>query len=228
MDSVVLFALAREHMRLLPRLGSLEKVRGLPCRAWKGRTAKGECLVLETGVGKERVLQALKAAVGDTQPRQLIFAGFAGGLDPALKIGEVVVAHEAMNEQSHRLRSPQSTSPTQCMLSADRIIGTPREKHALHASHGAAAVDMESAAFAEWCDARRLPWTCVRAVSDTANATLSPDLVALMAGGRIAPFRFLWTLIRRPTFLGELLRLARDTRHAADGLAEEIGKMLGV
>ena len=228
MDSVVLFALAREHMQFLPRFGSLETVGGLPCRAWKGQTAQGECLVLETGIGKERVLQALEAAVGDAQPRQLIFAGFAGGLDPTLKIGEVVVAHEAMNEQGHRWRSPLPLPHSQRLLSVDRIVGTPEEKHSLHASHGAAAVDMESAAFAEWCDARRLPWTCVRAISDTADATLSPDLVALMSGGRIAPFRFLWSLIRRPGFLREVLRLARDTRHAAEGLAEELGKMLGV
>jgi adenosylhomocysteine nucleosidase len=228
MDSVILFALGREHLSFLPRLGSLEKVPGLPCPAWRTTLAQGECLVLETGIGRDRVVQALDAAVGDSRPRQLIFAGFAGGLDATLQIGDVVLANEVANERGHRWRSPWVLPKAQVVLSVDRIAATPKEKHALHASFHAAAVDMESAAFAEWCETRRLSWLCVRAISDTADATLSPDLVALMSGGRIAPLRLAWALIRRPTFLRELLRLARDTRHAAERLAEELGKLLSV
>ncbi|MFO0863855.1 MAG: hypothetical protein U0744_04215 [Gemmataceae bacterium] len=227
MDSVVFFALAREHMAFLPRLKSLEPVRDLPCNAWKTSISSGECLIAETGIGKEHVLRALDSALADVRPSQLLFAGFGGGLDASLKIGDVVVANEVANEQSHRWRSPMSMSGAKRLLSVDRIVATPSEKRELHASHGAAAVDMESAAFAEWCDSRRLPWLCVRAISDTAEATLSPDLVALMSGGRIAPFRLMWAILRRPTFIGELLRLARDTRLAAERLAEELGKLLG-
>jgi len=225
MDTIVLFALAREHMYFLRQLDEIEAVRGLPCRAWKGQIASRTCMVIETGIGGERVRKALDAGVREQHPRRILFAGFAGGLDPSLRIGDVVEAGEVVGENGEIWRSP-TTSTEKRLLSVDRMIGDPAEKQRLREKHQADAVEMESAAFAEWCEARAIPWLCVRAISDTADAALSPELVALMGAGRVSPWRLAWAILRRPSFVAELLRLARDTRHAAQRLAEDLRKLL--
>jgi hypothetical protein len=68
----------------------------------------------------------------------------------------------------------------------------------------------------------------VRAVSDAADEALSPRLAGLVAGGRVRPLRLAAYLVRRPTAVGELRRLARATRRAADRLAPALAALLGL
>ena len=112
------------------------------------------------------------------------------------------------------------------LASSPRLVATPADKAALAAATGALAVDMESAAIAEVCQAARVPCAAVRAISDAADTALSPQLVALLAGGRVSPRRVLMALLRRPALAGELWRLARDTRRAARRLADALGRLL--
>jgi adenosylhomocysteine nucleosidase len=106
------------------------------------------------------------------------------------------------------------------------MLTTPEEKRDLGSRYSAAAVDMESAIVAELCSRERVPFGCLRAVSDDARTALSPRLASLLAGGRASPLRLLAHLVRSPRLAGELLRLARHTRRTADQLGETLGKLL--
>ena len=55
---------------------------------------------------------------------------------------------------------------------------------------------------------------------------LSPALAGLMRRGRVAPWALLAAVLRRPGLLGELVRLARDTRRAARRLAAGLDALL--
>ncbi|VTU00144.1 nucleoside phosphorylase : Nucleoside phosphorylase OS=Thioflavicoccus mobilis 8321 GN=Thimo_3445 PE=4 SV=1: PNP_UDP_1 [Gemmataceae bacterium] len=132
----------------------------------------------------------------------MIAAGFCGALVPALRVGDVV------------------TSPR--IVTADHIVGTPAEKRMLAEQHNADAVDMESAAIAEACAAKGVAFSAVRAVSDAADTALSPDLVRLLSGGNVSPWKAIRALVRKPALLGEFLRLARDTKLASRTLAREL------
>ncbi|WP_439631359.1 phosphorylase family protein [Gemmata sp.] len=136
----------------------------------------------------------------------MIAAGFCGALVPALRVGDVV------------------TSPR--IFTADRIVGTPAEKRLLAAQHDADAVDMESAAIAEACSARGVAFRAVRAVSDAADTALSPELVRLLSGGNVSPWKAMRALVRKPALLGEFLRLARDTNLASRTLAREVMRIV--
>ncbi|MBN9118221.1 MAG: hypothetical protein J0I06_03515 [Planctomycetes bacterium] len=87
------------------------------------------------------------------------------------------------------------------------------------------AVDMESAAVAEVCAERGVRFLAVRAVSDTVDTALSPELVRLLSGGNVSVRKACGALLRKPALLGEFLRLARDTKLAARCLA---GALVGV
>ena len=67
---------------------------------------------------------------------------------------------------------------------------------------------------------------CVRAISDEVDTALSPQLISLFEGERIAPVRLLAALAKRPGLAGELWRLARHTRHAGRQLALALGELL--
>jgi adenosylhomocysteine nucleosidase len=133
-------------------------------------------------------------------PRFGIAAGFCGALVPALRIGDVV------------------TSPR--IITVDHLVTDPAEKRKLGQSHD--AVDMESAAIADVCAARGVPFRAVRTVSDTVDTVLSPELVRLLAGGNVSVWRVCRALLGKPTLLREFLRLARDTKRAARNLAEAL------
>src|SRR5207253_1577357 len=107
------------------------------------------------------------------------------------------------------------------------LVGDPAEKRRLAELHHADAVDMESAAVAEVCIAKGVPFRAVRAVSDAVDTALSPELVRLLAGGRVSAWKAVRALVRKPALLGEFRRLARDTKLAAKKLADELVKILG-
>jgi adenosylhomocysteine nucleosidase len=153
-----------------------------------------------SGVGRNRARRATEQLLRAAQPKLVIAAGFCGALVPSLRIGDVV------------------TSPR--IITVDHLVTDPAEKRRLGASHD--AVDMESAAVAEVCAVKGVPFLAVRAVSDTVDTPLSSELVRLLSGGNVSTWRTCGALVRKPSLLTEFLRLARDTKLAARNLAAAI------
>jgi adenosylhomocysteine nucleosidase len=160
-----------------------------------------------SGVGRGHAQTAAEQLLREPIPRLVIAAGFCGALVPNLKIGDIV-------------RSPR-------ILTVDHLIADPAEKRRLAEQHEADAVDMESAAIAEVCREKGVPFLAMRAVSDTADTALSPELTRLLSGGNVSPWKATAALVRRPSLLGEFRRLARDTSRAARNLAAELVKVIG-
>jgi adenosylhomocysteine nucleosidase len=225
-----LFALRRESAPFTRRLRPLRACDGAPCPARLFATRREPALVLETGIGAERAAAAAQWALEHFTPRLVAACGFAGALTSTLAVGDAFLASEVVetDDLHWRVTLPAELGDLPCgrLLTVPRLAATPAAKRSLARQFGALAVDMESAAVAEVCQSQRVPCACVRAVSDAADAGLSPRLVALLAGGRVAPLRVLAALVRSPGLAGELWRLARDTRQAARRLAAVLNKLL--
>lgn len=159
-----------------------------------------------TGIGRDAARRSILKLLERVQPGRVIAAGFCGALVPGLKVGDIV------------------ESPHIC--TSDRLIGDPVEKARLAAETGARAVDMESSAIAEVCAERGLPFTAVRAVSDTVDTALSPDLVRLLNGGNVSIPKACFALLKKPTLLREFLQLRRHTNLAAERLAQALIPLL--
>lgn len=173
-----------------------------------------------SGIGRKRAGMAAEALLaGPTPPGLVIAAGFCGALWPATTVGTVIAPAEVVDESGRRWACDPAGRSGGRLLTTDWMAATPADKRMLVKMYTADAVDMESAAVAAACEAKGVRFAAVRAVSDTAEAVLSPRLVKLLSGGHVSPLKAVAALIRQPSLIGEFWRLARDTRLAAKNLA---------
>jgi len=190
---------------------------------------EGSLLAL-SGIGGAAAAAAAQALV-DSGVSALMTFGMAGGLDPALKPGCVVIPCELLSThgaryaacRSWRERVAAAVSPLYAvtegnLLTSAQAIDTPAEKAAALRSTGAAAVDMESAAVADVAARHNLPFIAVRVIVDTAADVLPRAVVAASRAGRVRFGRLIGGLILRPREIAALLRLAQRYRIAMRSL----------
>jgi adenosylhomocysteine nucleosidase len=157
--------------------------------------------------------------------------GLAGGLDPGLRAGTVIVANEVFADGQSwptdaSLNARLGGATGHRCLGLDRVVVSSEEKQRLRSNTGAAVVDMESGAVASTASALGVPFAVLRAICDPAARTLPPAaLVALDSAGRIAPAPLAWSILTNPAQIGVLLALARDAAAARRGLRSRITAM---
>lgn len=203
----------REFEGILKRAG---EIRPLPWpgaafsreAAWKDR----RWLLVANGPGPRLVERALERK---PDVDRILSVGFCGALDPALRIGDIVVSGEVP-------KGLQASFVKGAVVSVDRVAFTAREKCDLRAATGAAVVEMESAAVAQKAREWDVPFGCVRVVSDIAGDDLPLDFNLYRdADGRFERTRIALAALGRPfTVLPRLVRLDRDCRRAAERLGE--------
>ncbi len=157
--------------------------------------------------------------------RVLLSWGVAGGLDPALTPGDLIIPAQVVAEDDRywalsaklcgaitvSARSGHSVA-SGTLLGLDRMALTLAEKAALFERTGAVAVDMETHRVALVAAEAGLPILAIRAIGDPASRTL-PELAtrALGADGQPKIGPVIAGLLRRPGDLRALLRLKRET-----------------
>jgi adenosylhomocysteine nucleosidase len=203
----------REFDGILKRMGSST---GL---AWTGAKFAREAQwrgdrwwMVANGPGSALVYEALK---DERNVDGMISTGLCGALDPALRVGDIVVPVEA----PIATRAPYLRG---AMHSIDHVAVTSAEKRTLRNQTGAIAVDMETAAIrgkaAEWS----VPFLCIRAVSDRAGDTLPLDFNRYRdTRGDFSRTRIALAAIARPfTVMPQLIQFDRNCRRAADALGD--------
>lgn len=164
--------------------------------------------------------------------RAVISFGIAGGLDPSLQSGDVVVATAVMAEQgtwkvppsvvsamTGRVRASGIAVAEGALVGVDEPVLLPATKASMHAATDAIAVDMESHIGAAYAAEHELPFAAVRVISDPAERAL-PALAkgALKPDGRIDFAAIFSGLARAPSELSTLLRAGGDAGRAFAGL----------
>jgi adenosylhomocysteine nucleosidase len=199
--------------------GILNRVRDNRPLEWPGAAFSREAtlrnsrwFLIANGAGPRLVERAL-ARKPDVD--RILSIGFCGALDPALRIGDIVVSGDV----------PEGAGASFVrgdVASIDRVAITARDKRELRAATGAAVVEMESSAVAQKAREWDMPFGCVRVVSDAAGEDLPLDFNRYRdADGRFERTRIALAALGRPfSVLPGLLRLDRHCRRAAERLGE--------
>jgi adenosylhomocysteine nucleosidase len=209
--------------------------------AQEARIAAGPGMIVICSSSDPSQLRALLATLDSTTFRGVISFGVAGGLDPALKSGDVVVATEvlagdtrwlagaALNEEmiaSVALRRRRVVRGG--LAGVEKIVVARDGKAALRSETGAAAVDMESHIAAAYAAEAGLPFAALRMISDPASRAL-PALAmsAIKPNGDIDLRKVLRGIARNPTTLRALVSTGIDFNRALRSLRGCRGFLLG-
>lgn len=158
----------------------------------------------------------------------LISFGIAGGLDPALRAGDIVLArsvvaptgdiHGAQPAWIDRIAAQLGETVRisyGSIVTVSRPVGDALAKRALRRTTGAAAVDMESSGVARVAAEARIPFIAIRAVADTADRSLpKAALAGLAPDGSTRPIAVLVALVPRPWEIAGLAGVARASAAA--------------
>ena len=151
--------------------------------------------------------------------RGLVSFGLAGGLDPALRPGDIMVPAMVRVDRTDFATTDLAGPTSGRLLAGTAIAATAAAKQTLYTTTGAAAIDLESGAVALVAQRHNLPFAVLRAICDPAERDLPPAaLAALDATGAIGVWRILLSLARRPAQLPGLVTLARDAAIARRAL----------
>ena len=218
---------ARELDGLLPLCAAVEKL-DWPLDFARAAQLNGRRVYLTAnGAGPKNAAKAVDFVRYELRNGELegvVSAGFCGGLDPALKIGDVFVASSIqVGGQAETISTPRSQRKFALgtLVSIDRVAQTVEEKRDL-CSAGASAVDMEAAGVYSRVREWGRPFYCVRSVTDEAHEQFHIDFnAARKADGRFSTSRILAAAILRPlTVAPELMRLRSRCIKAAQTLGE--------
>jgi adenosylhomocysteine nucleosidase len=158
----------------------------------------------------------------------LVSFGLAGGLDPDLRPGTLVVPAAVICEDNSFAADPTLMEwlggTTAHHLLADDMPATDAEtKRRLWQETGAATLDLESGAVVRVATAHGLPFAVLRVICDPAERNLPhAALVALDTRGAIGLARVARSVIARPRQISALLRLAADAMAARRALARRV------
>jgi hopanoid-associated phosphorylase len=218
-----------------PAPGKILAVAGM---AFEARIVQGARVEAVYAARSDLLERAISMALSKGGFTGVISFGTAGGLSPELQPGSLVIAS--------RVTGPFGEAATDAAWSAhlfDALTATPlagrtvrakmacvaspltdeQEKAGLYRSSGAVAVDMESHIAAAIAAARGVPFAVCRAIVDPAWRSLPRAATAgLRDDGTTTILPILRELMREPSQLGALLKLAGDARTAKIALIQAV------
>jgi adenosylhomocysteine nucleosidase len=209
--------------------------RGL--QLWRATDGEFEITIMRTGVGDESASKAmdlmLQMADNEKYFDICISSGLAGALHESLKPGDIIAPRMiqasfrssgmpldslAVDEELHQRALRGGAKRTECLFTTDMVLLTAKQKAAC--SSKAQSVDMESFEIVK--EARAWGARCVvlRAISDSSNEELPINFnLTLSRKSQISISKVILQLIKNPRALPALLRFGRQSRLAAQELA---------
>ncbi len=204
-------------------------------RSWKVRSIEhdgrayrlfehGEAALICGGIGAEAARRATEAVIREVGPGRVVSVGFAGSLDAALEVGQVMEPRTVINA-ADGVRT-EIGSGEGILVSSATVAGK-EQKIRLRKAYGASAVDMEAAAVAQGAEARGVEFAALKAISDGVDFDL-PAMERFVANdGSFRSVRFAGHVALRPWLWRTTIILARNSSKAGRALCGAILSYIG-
>jgi len=230
----IIFALPIEAHTFERRICDIKDFQGQGCVIFEGRLSNHPIVWAISGVGREAASRAAQLIVDGHRPHTLISAGFAGALTPGIEHGTVLIPNRILDDHHKGIFTlppdeqipflAEKTRKNTTLVTVDSVITSKEEKIQLRKESHADLVDMESAAVARIAQEADVRFLAVRAISDTSEETLPPE-VSRLSQPQSPMHRFgaaLAAITRRPRVVSDLWKLWEQGMSCSRTLADQI------
>ena len=170
-----------------------------------------------SGIGPEAARRATEAIIKLYAPVLVQSAGFAGALDPTLKVGTVLTPICVIDaKDGSRIEAGVGHW---VLVSVDQPASV-KQKAKLAEAYWAHAVDMEAAAVARAAQAHDITFVGLKAISDEADFEMPPMERFIAGDGQLRTAAFAAYVAVRPWLWLRVFQLARNSSTAAAALCE--------
>jgi len=211
----------------LRKLRKFEEFRIGEVSVYRAQIGRATVDVVVTGMGPANAQRAAEGAM--SVPHTIcICSGFCGALKSEHHVGDILAARAVQQMGKNKTIECSQGLVTnawgdgakhaQSFLSSDKIVATAEEKARL--APFADAVDMESFAILSVAHERKLSAVAIRVVSDRFDQDVPVDFSAAVdEKGRVRIAGVLQKVVFHPINIPALIRLGRESKTAAEGLA---------
>jgi nucleoside phosphorylase len=216
---VAVLAPMRPELSAVVRAGSLQRTSGSALFSHGGTAGSWAVVAGVIGVGPSSSRRATEQILHAESFDHVMVVGIAGGLDPALPVGGLIVPErvrlypDGPTFASHPLASRRAGGS---LMTTDGLLSAEATWRAILDS-GFGAVDMEAAGVAEACEDAGVDWSVYRGISDRPDENIVDQAVfALSKSDGSADLRAVGRyLFGDPRRVRTLAHLARSTGRAA-------------
>ncbi len=216
-------AMPMEIVPLVKKL-SLAKatIAGVPVRT--GALDGQPVVAIVTGMGTELARTKTTELLDAADVERVVVVGITGALENETPIGTLVMPAVVVNSHTGEEYTPTpmgDVTPTGKMWTTDSLTTNPDELVRLRAD-GVVSLDMETAAIAEVCEARGIPWSVFRVISDRASDGSVDEEVFRLSNqdGTPNPRAVARYFAKHPGKIPQMLRLAKGARLATQRAAD--------
>jgi adenosylhomocysteine nucleosidase len=202
----------------------LEKTRIGTLDVHRGTLGAQSVVAIVTGMGTALAADQLTRLLDEVEVDRVVVVGITGAVDAEAVIGSLVLPAIVVNGETGTEYRPHPLGEGEAagkMWTSNTLI-TDLEVVAGLRNDGVVALDMETAAIAEVCELRSVPWSVFRTVSDRATDGLLDEEVFQLSNQDGTPNlrAALSYAVRHPGRLPAMARMMKEARLATERAAE--------
>jgi len=171
------------------------------------------------GIGEQAARRATEAVIALYRPEIVQSVGFAGALNPALAVGDIVSPGRVTDAKDGS--SVSLGTGNGVLLSFASVAGA-GQKSKLAEAYGAQAIDMEAAAVAKSAGSHGVRFVVTKVISDEFAFEMLPMDRFVSRNGQFATASFVGFAVMRPWLWAKVIRMARRSNKAAKALCSEL------
>jgi adenosylhomocysteine nucleosidase len=211
------------ELRPLVKKLRLEKaeIGGVPVRS--GRIGDRDVVAIVTGMGTKLAREGTERLLEAVQVDEVVVVGITGAVDDETPIGTLILPEVVVNSATgaeYRPAPRAQGAPKGKMWTTDGLTTNQDELAELRAQ-GVVSLDMETAAIAELCESRGIPWSVFRVISDRAtDGSINEEVFHLSnqdgTPNKQAVARY---FLKHPTHVARMAELAKGAKLATETAA---------
>ncbi len=208
------------ELRPLVKKLRLEKaeIAGVPDRS--GRIGDRDVVAFVTGTGTKLAREGTERLINAVQVDEVAVVGITGAVDDETPIGTLILPEVVVNSATGAEFRP---APRAQGVAKDKMwttdgLTTDQGELAELRAQGVVSLDMETAAIAELCESRGIPWSVFRVISDRAtDGSINEEVFHLSnqdgTPNKQAVARY---FLKHPTHVARMAELAKGAKLATE------------